>query len=145
VKAQTTAVITNDNINDGPAPGRAASQAAAVPTVPTGYAELLFGVWKGFRELRQLGLADTAPAMVACEPAARAPLARAIATGRPALSVEPLPTAAYSAAVSVSGYRGVVALRESNFNITAKSATRGTIFSIPTRLTSTRGVVMLCR
>jgi threonine synthase len=82
--------------------------------VPTGYAELLFGVWKGFRELRQLGLADTAPAMVACEPAARAPLARAIATGRPALSVEPLPTAAYSAAVSVSGYRGVVALRESN-------------------------------
>lgn len=81
--------------------------------VPTGYAELLFGVWKGFRELYQLGLADTLPVMIACEPAARAPLTRALAAGRPALSVDPAPTAAYAVAVSVGGYRGVIAVHES--------------------------------
>lgn len=81
--------------------------------VPTGYAELLYGVWKGFRELRLLGLATTAPRMIACEPAARAPLSRAIATDQPATKVAPEPTAASGIAVSVSGYRGVVAVRES--------------------------------
>lgn len=81
--------------------------------VPTGYGELLFGVWKGFRELRQLGIVNDTPLMVACEPAVRAPLARAIAAGKPALIVEPTPTDAYAVAVSVGGYRGVVVMRES--------------------------------
>lgn len=85
----------------------------AAVCVPTGYGELLFGVWKGFRELRTLGVADRTPLLVACEPATRAPLGRAIATGQPALIVEPTPTDAYAVAVSVGGYRGVVALRES--------------------------------
>ena len=83
--------------------------------VPTGYGELLFGVWKGFCELRQLGIVDNAPFMVACEPAVRAPLARAIAAGQPALIVEPTPTDTYAVAVAVSvgGYRGVVVICES--------------------------------
>jgi threonine synthase len=81
--------------------------------VPTGYAELLFGVWKGFRELRELGVVGEVPRMVACEPAARAPLSRALATGRPTARVDGRPTAARSIAVTVSGYRGVVAVRES--------------------------------
>jgi threonine synthase len=80
--------------------------------IPTGYAELLFGVWKGFDELQQLGVAPAMPAVVACEPGVRAPLARARAAGLPATTVDPAPTAAYSAAVTVSGYRGVVALLE---------------------------------
>jgi threonine synthase len=81
--------------------------------VPTGYAELLFGVWKGFRELRELGLTDEVPRMVACEPAARAPLSRALASGEPVARVDARPTAARSIAVTVGSYRGVVAIRES--------------------------------
>ena len=81
--------------------------------VPTGYAELLFGVWKGFRELRDLGLAESAPVMVACEPAARAPLRQALVDGASTASVPPEPTIAYAIAATVNGYRGVVALDES--------------------------------
>ena len=82
--------------------------------VPTGYAELLYGVWKGFRELALLGLTDSTPIIIACEPGARAPLARALAEGRPAVAVPPAPTSAYAVAVSVGGYRGVIAVRESD-------------------------------
>jgi hypothetical protein len=38
-----------------------------------------------------------------------------------------------------------VALRASSLSITDKSASRGTIFSIPASVTSTRGVVTDCR
>lgn len=81
--------------------------------VPTGYAELLFGVYKGFCELRELGLTDRIPAMIACEPAARAPLANALAAGLDASQVPAGPTAAFSIGATVSGYRGVVAVRQS--------------------------------
>lgn len=81
--------------------------------VPTGYAELLFGIWKGFRELRELGITEKTPKMVACEPAARAPLSRALATGEPVAHTEARATSARSIAVTVSGYRGVVAVKES--------------------------------
>jgi len=82
--------------------------------VPTGYAELLYGVWKGFRELSALGVSSETPRMVACEPAARAPLSRALAEGKPTMSVGAEPTDAYSIGVTVSGYRGVRAIEESN-------------------------------
>lgn len=97
----------------------------AVPAavfVPTGYAELLFGVWKGFAELRDLGIARAMPTIVACEPGARAPLARAVAAGLPATVVDPAPSAAYSAAVTVGGYRGVVAVREGGWVATPGEA-----------------------
>jgi threonine synthase len=81
--------------------------------VPTGYAELLYGVWKGFRELRELGLTESAPLMAACEPASLAPLRGAVAAGVPTLTVSSQPTAAYAIAVTVNGYRGIVALEES--------------------------------
>jgi threonine synthase len=51
--------------------------------------------------------------MIACEPAARAPLTQALATNMPAVQVAPGPTAASGIAVRVNGYRGVVAVRES--------------------------------
>lgn len=89
------------------------NQAPGAIFVPTGYAELLFGVWKGFRELRDLGLAESAPVMVACEPAARAPLRQALAEGVSLASVPPNPTIAYSIAVTINSYRGVLALQES--------------------------------
>jgi threonine synthase len=81
--------------------------------VPTGYAELLYGVWKGFRELRELGIVDRAPEMVACEPAARAPLSAALERDAPAVTVDAAPTDASSIGVTVNGYRGVRAVRES--------------------------------
>ncbi|MGW3039700.1 threonine synthase [Kitasatospora sp. NPDC001159] len=81
--------------------------------VPTGYGELLFGVWKGFAELHRLGLADRVPRVFSCESAASGPLHRALAQGVPATHVTVGPSDAYSIASPVSGYRGVVAVRAS--------------------------------
>ena len=80
----------------------------------TGYAELLHGVWKGFRELRDLEATESAPLMVACEPAVLAPLGRALASGSQTSTVPMQPTVAYAIGVNVNGYRGVVAIRESD-------------------------------
>jgi threonine synthase len=88
-------------------------QVPAAVFVPTGYAELLYGVWKGFHELRLLGVTSDEPRLIACEPAARAPLAKALAEGRPAAEVPAAPTDALAIAVTVSGYRGVVAIQQS--------------------------------
>jgi threonine synthase len=81
--------------------------------VPTGYGELLYGVWKGFRELRLLGLTDSAPRMVACEPASLGPLRQALSQGKPIASVSSRPTIAYAIAATINGYRAVVAIEES--------------------------------
>jgi threonine synthase len=86
----------------------------AAVLIPTGYGELLFGVWKGFRELQQLGVTAVTPRMIACEPAARAPLSRALAEGRFAVEVAPEHTDASGIAVRVNGYRGVLAVQESD-------------------------------
>ncbi|MEV4076024.1 pyridoxal-phosphate dependent enzyme [Nonomuraea fuscirosea] len=85
----------------------------AAVLVPTGYAELLYGVWKGFTELRLLGLVERTPRMFSCETAAGGPHARALATGAPAAIVELGPTEAYSVAGTVGGHRGVLAVRDS--------------------------------
>ncbi|WP_440581848.1 threonine synthase [Streptomyces flavofungini] len=81
--------------------------------LPTGYGELLFGVWKGFAELVALGLADRVPRLYSCEPAAGGPLAAALRDEVPATRVSVGSTAAYAIASPVGGYRGVVAVRES--------------------------------
>ncbi|MGW4960853.1 threonine synthase [Nonomuraea sp. NPDC004186] len=83
---------------------------------PTGYAELLYGMWKGFVELRLLGLTETVPRMFSCETAAGGPHARALATGAPAAIVELRELGAsdaYGIAGPVGGHRGVVAVRDS--------------------------------
>ncbi|MEU3385875.1 threonine synthase [Streptomyces albidoflavus] len=81
--------------------------------VPTGYGELLFGIHKGFAELRRLGVTDRVPRLIACEPATGGPLAAALRQGLPAAWVEAGPTDAYGIDCPVGGYRGVVAVRES--------------------------------
>jgi threonine synthase len=81
--------------------------------VPTGYGELLYGVWKGFGELRRLGVTAEVPRVFSCEPAAGGPNARAIATGVPAAIVELGPTDAYGINCTVGGHRGVRAVRDS--------------------------------
>ncbi len=82
--------------------------------LPVGFAELAFGVYKGFKELLSWGLSDALPRIVACEPAAGAPLRRALDEGVPIATVDPGPTEAYAIAVPVNSYRGVVAVAESN-------------------------------
>lgn len=81
--------------------------------VPTGYGELLYGVWKGFDELRRLGVTAAVPPLFSCEPAAGGPLAAAMARHLPATRITPSPTGAYAIGCSVSGYRGVLALTAS--------------------------------
>jgi len=82
--------------------------------VPTGYAELLFGVYKGFRELQHFGLIDRLPRMMACEPAAGAPLKRALELGQPVAHVDVATSGAYAIIVPVNSYRGVVAVQGSD-------------------------------
>ena len=49
--------------------------------VPVGSGPLLYGVWKGFRELRRFGLVDRIPRLLAVQPEGCAPIARAFAAG----------------------------------------------------------------
>lgn len=81
--------------------------------VPTAYAELLYGVWLGFRDMQRVAGIGPPPQMFACEPAAGAPLKVALATGHQVVKVEESPTAAYSIVVGSNSYRGVLAVRES--------------------------------
>jgi threonine synthase len=81
--------------------------------VPTAYAELLYGVWLGFRELHRYGGAGSLPQMIACEPAAGAPLRAALAAGKAVVQVSESATAAYSIVVGANSYRGVLAVQES--------------------------------
>lgn len=90
------------------------SQSPGSVFVPTSAAELLYGVWKGFRELASLGVITDTPRMVSCEPAARGPLAKAIETDTDIASVEPNDTDAYSIQATRNSYRGVTAIRESD-------------------------------
>ncbi len=82
--------------------------------VPTAFSELLYGVWKGFDELRRLGVTDTVPRMVPVEPAARGPLSAAIEAEEAFATVPAEPTDARSLAATTNGYRGVHAIRESD-------------------------------
>ncbi|MFZ3351207.1 MAG: pyridoxal-phosphate dependent enzyme [Xanthobacteraceae bacterium] len=81
--------------------------------LPTGYGELLFGVSKGFRELKDLGVADTVPQIFSAEPAGRAPLARAMSRNEAAAEVSGPASIAAGIACAVSSYRAVVGLRAS--------------------------------
>ena len=80
--------------------------------VPTGYGELLFGVAKGFRELKSLGITTKMPRIVSAEPAVRGPLAHSMAHNLAAAEVSGPGSLAAGISCTVSSYRGAVALRE---------------------------------
>lgn len=85
-----------------------------VVAVPTAYAEGLFGIWKGFAELRQLGRAAREPCMVACEPAG-GPLSTALRSGGgPIARVPRRPTVARGIGGTTNAYIGVAALTSSD-------------------------------
>jgi threonine synthase len=79
--------------------------------LPTGYGELLFGISKGFRELKDLGVAQSIPQIFSAEPAVRAPLARAMSRNEAAAEVSGPSSIAAGIACTVSSYRAVVGLR----------------------------------
>lgn len=81
--------------------------------VPTSQAELLYGVWKGFRELRELGLTDETPRMVACEPEHRSPLSAARRRDEPIVDIDPGRSVAHSIGGTRSTHRGYMALEQS--------------------------------
>lgn len=78
--------------------------------IPTGYGEIAYGVWKGFVELKQLGLTGELPRIIVCETSAYGAHARAIDAGAPAATVKAVAsTDALSIAVEVGGHRAVAA------------------------------------
>lgn len=81
--------------------------------VPTAHAEVLYGVWKGFRELELLDVTSETPRMIACEPAARAPHVAAMDADEELPSVEPAETGAHSIQATQATYHGVTAIEES--------------------------------
>jgi threonine synthase len=82
--------------------------------VPVGGGDCLYGVWRGFADLREAGLFGSPPRMVGCQSHAAAPLARAVEAGLdPAAAGHRIPAVAEgpSAAASiVEGRCGVHAL-----------------------------------
>ncbi len=57
--------------------------------VPTGSSCLLAGLWKGVRDLMEIGLVNYYPRLVAVQPAGNSPLVRAIKNGIPFEKIEP--------------------------------------------------------
>jgi threonine synthase len=88
--------------------------APATVVLPTGYGETLFGVTKGFSELKRFGLIDRIPRILSAEPVGRAPLARAMRSNLAAAEVEGPPSLAAGIACTVSSYRAAKALRLAN-------------------------------
>jgi threonine synthase len=88
----------------------------ATVVLPTGYGELLFGVTKGFAELKRYGLIDRVPHILSAEPAVRAPLARAMRSNLAAAEVQGAPSLATGIACTVSSYRATAALRLAHGN-----------------------------
>lgn len=86
----------------------------AAVIVPTGYGEMLYGIFKGFWEAKHLGLTERVPQLVSVEPAARGPLFHALKAGKEATTVKALPTIQSGTGSTVNGFRAVVAIRDSN-------------------------------
>jgi threonine synthase len=88
-------------------------RAPAAVFIPTSNAQLLYGVWKGFRELHALGVAASIPMMVACEPATRASHFQALESHQERAEIVEGPTVAYAIGSQSSSIQGMLALRES--------------------------------
>jgi threonine synthase len=87
--------------------------APAAISVPTSYGELLFGIGKGFGELRAAGLIEQVPMLVSAEPDGSDALARAWNADRLSIELEPAYTIARGIGSNRNGYRGLSALRAS--------------------------------
>ncbi|WP_421781775.1 threonine synthase [Kiloniella litopenaei] len=88
-------------------------RAPSVVVVPTGYGEQLYGIHKGFCELKLLGLIDKLPKIISVEPEERGPLHHAFTNDKLFSEVTAGPTRQLSIACTVGGYRGIKVLKES--------------------------------
>ncbi len=80
--------------------------------MPVAYGDGLFGAWKGFRELHELGVVASVPQMVAAEPVDR--LNPALVQGLEVPAEVPAePSPAFSIAGGYSTYQALLALRQS--------------------------------
>lgn len=85
-----------------------------VVVLPTCYGEGLAGIWAGFQQLVELGVANSLPRMVAAEPAGGAPLSQTLKAGLDhVVSVPAYSTVAKSIGASVANDRSLLALRAS--------------------------------
>jgi threonine synthase len=84
-----------------------------VVIVPSAAGDGLYGVWKGWTELKQLGLVKGTPRMITAEPFG--PLAHALERGLEAPEVveAPEPSVAFSIASRYGTFQGLAALRDS--------------------------------
>lgn len=82
--------------------------------VPAGSGDGLYGIWKGFRELREFGVTDRVPKIVGCQAEGAACYAEAIRTGatKPVYIKDPK-TVALSIAEEVGGSLALDAIRDS--------------------------------
>jgi threonine synthase len=90
--------------------------------VPTASGDLLYGVYKGFHELQELGFASACPRMIACQAEGAAPLARAM---REELEEVPVLAAPETVAISIgdptSGAPALEAIRRSGGHVVTVS------------------------
>ena len=81
--------------------------------VPPSYGDGLYGTWKGFRELRDLGVIERTPRMAAAEPFG--PLAETLRTGADSpVEVAAGPSVSFSIATPMGTFQALAALRESD-------------------------------
>ncbi|SDG60364.1 MULTISPECIES: threonine synthase [Bosea] len=84
----------------------------AAVSIPTSYGELLFGIGKGFAELKALGLTKDEPMLIAAEPEGSAAIGRLYGGGSPC-TLEPGETIAHGIGSACGSFRGITALRRS--------------------------------
>jgi threonine synthase len=83
--------------------------------VPTAGAEVLYGIYRGFRDALRLGWVDRLPRLVAAEPAVGAPTFHALEQGLDYIpKVAAGPTVALSIGASIGSYRGLLGVRDSD-------------------------------
>lgn len=82
--------------------------------VPAGSGDGIYGIYKGFTELRDLGLTDRVPKMIACQAAGAACYVKAIEENAPRpIRIAHPETIALSIAEEIGGYPALAAIRES--------------------------------
>jgi threonine synthase len=92
--------------------------------VPTGYAEALCGIWRGFKEMHTAGTIGTLPRMISVEPAVSAPLHNSLAQQL----TDPAPvqggkSLASSINVKVTSLHALMSIQESQGHALAVSET----------------------
>lgn len=111
--------------------------------VPTGAGPLLYGIYKGFEELRRLGLLSKAPRMAAVQAEGCQPIVRAFENSRPVAAWEAVHTVASAIADPLRGYEKdgdlvVRTIRKSNGK--AVSASDGQIIESVKELGEREGI-----